>query len=94
MQPPPFDKPSKDFLLSKLRCSYCGAEGVELTSLVMYHLNPVRTTVHGLICVPCNRLIRTGGKPALKEQFPKQAEALGGRALLFDATVRIRLNRL
>lgn len=89
-----FDKPSKQFLLRKLRCAYCGAEGVELTSLVMYHAINLSTSVHSLICVPCNRLIRTGGKSELKKQFPQQADALGGRGLLFEVTTRIRLNRL
>ena len=84
--------PCKRFLLRRLRCAYCGAEGVELTSLVMYHAIDFSTSVHSLICVPCNRLIRTGGKPELREKFPSQADALGGRGLLFNANIRIRLN--
>jgi len=82
------DQPSKQFLLRKLRCAYCGAEGVELTTLVMYGVNPVRTNVHSLICVPCNRFMRTGGKPV---PAPRDAPP-GGRGLLYEATVRIRLN--
>lgn len=81
-------------LLHKMRCSTCGAEGVELTALVMHRIRPARTTVHSLICVPCNRIIRTGGKPELKDQYPKEWEALGGRGLHYETTVRIRLNNL
>lgn len=87
-----YDEPSKHFLLHKLRCAYCGAEGVELTSLVMYHFAPVRNNVHSLICVPCNRLIRTGGKPTLVAKYPREAEVLGGRGLLYNVTIRMRLN--
>ena len=94
MQPIVYDEPSKHYLLHRMRCSTCGAEGVELTALVMYRLRPATTTVHSLICVPCNRLIRTGGKPSLQEKYPREHAALGGHGLLYEATIRIRLNKL
>jgi len=80
------DEPSKEFLLTKMRCTYCEAEGVELTTLVMHHSDYRRncertTTTHYLICVPCNRLIRTSLSPKLREQFPKEAEALVRRGI-------------
>lgn len=90
MQPTPLDAPSKRFLLCNLPCKYCGAVGVELTTLVMYTMNGTKK-IHSLICVPCNRMIRTGGR--IKDGWERRTvPALGGRALLYEATTRIRLN--
>jgi len=88
MQPMPCDAPSKQFLLRKLRCRYCGAEGAELTVLVMVRV------VDGLICVPCNRLIRTGGSPLLRAQFPVETAALICRGLLSGASRMVGLNNV
>lgn len=80
------DEPSKEFLLTKMRCTYCEAEGVELTTLVMYRGDYARNReitiiTHHLICVPCNKLIRTSFSPKLREQFPREAQALVQRGI-------------